>query len=435
MYVVLSPERRVEVPPDPEVFGGEIEREFSEVAGLIDELYDRIALANEATDHAFEREAVWPPSTWLERLETSRVTASLPYTQKDAGIDLLGKFPSEHPFRKLVTLPARFASGLAPGVPLPPLALARLHGSWTRGLNTMVGGAEELEEFLIDRITAHGGRCMFEGRATSLALRRGRVVGVVEESEEEAIGTDAVLCALSGEQVADLTGGEGVTKQAQTAWPRLTASSYRFVVSLVVKSIGLPTPLGQEAFLIPPKSGRSLPEVHLQRLAVQTARSSGDTKGPGHDETLLVAEALSPRSGERALSEERGAVLETLFFHFPHLEEHLVAVDSPHDGLPAYDYSAGPRRLIDRIHIKDTRPSGEPMEPLWMADPPGYLGIGGEPLRGPIKGSYLIGQTVLPGLGQEGELLAAWSVARVLTKRDSVRQKQRHLMWSKMENS
>ena len=46
------------------------------------------------------------------------------------------RFPSGHPFRELLLLPASFATNLAtPPDRLPPLALARLHGAWTRGVS------------------------------------------------------------------------------------------------------------------------------------------------------------------------------------------------------------------------------------------------------------------------------------------------------------
>jgi phytoene dehydrogenase-like protein len=73
------------------------------------------------------------------------------------------------------------------------------------------------------------------------------------------------------------------------------------------------------------------------------------------------------------------------------------------------------------------------MEWLWSVEPSGYMGLAAEPVRGPIPGTYLVGPTVLPGLGQEGELLAAWGAARLITKSDSTRQKLRRQMWTKIE--
>ena len=75
------------------------------------------------------------------------------------------------------------------------------------------------------------------------------------------------------------------------------------------------------------------------------------------------------------------------------------------------------------------------MERLWTVEPSGYLELAGEPVRGPVPGTYLVGKTVLPGLGQEGELIAAWSAARVITGKDRQRQRMRRQMWSKIETT
>jgi subtilisin family serine protease len=207
----------------------------------------------------------------------------------------------------------------------------------------------------------------------------------------------------------------------------------RFVVSLLVRRQALPEPLGVEAFVVPASGGRPDPRrpvVHLQRLdpAVEL-----DAPESARDQALLVAETLLPTRGPLTLLEAREAVLETLRAQLPFLDEHLVAVDSPHDGLPLYDYQSGVRRDIDRIHVREGAPGPEPMQWIWTLDPAGYLELAGEPVRGPIPGTYLVGPTVLPGLGQEGELLAAWSAARIITRKDRTRQKMRRQMWTKIE--
>jgi hypothetical protein len=66
-------------------------------------------------------------------------------------------------------------------------------------------------------------------------------------------------------------------------------------------------------------------------------------------------------------------------------------------------------------------------------DPPGYLGLAGEPVRGPIERTLLLGRSVLPGLGQEGELLAAWAAAKLVTKSDRRKAMMRRDMWTRME--
>jgi hypothetical protein len=147
---------------------------------------------------------------------------------------------------------------------------------------------------------------------------------------------------------------------------------------------------------------------------------------------------LLPKVGGYHLLGARQAVLSTLRKYFPFLDEHLVIIDSPHDGLPAELFTRTPngrlvQKSIERIFIKGVSPAAEPMEPRLQVQSGSFLRIAGEPLRGPIPGSYLVGSSVLPSLGQEGEVLAAWGVAKIITKKDGARQKMRRQMWTKIE--
>lgn len=435
MFGWLSPGRRLEVPPDMELFVREIEREFPEVRQLVDELYATIAQVNAAVDVAFEKEAVWPPGTLWERFETGRVSSSLPYVKADRNVDLLAKFPSGHPFRDLLLLPASFATHLAlPADRLPPLGLARLHGAWTRGVSALGQSERELSDFLIERIEAHGGVVALDRRATSIVVRRGSAVGVMEDGEGEATGSPAVVCDQSGEIVAELTRGDGVTKHAQSDWPQLRAEASRFVVSLRVKTEGLPASLPPESFVVPERYARRDPRSPAVRLSRLSPRALEDADAEPN-ETLLVAEALLPSRGALTVLEARDAVLGSLREHLPFLDRSLSLVDSPHDGLPLWDFRGGARREVERAHLQGASNHAEQMERLWSVEPNGYLELAGEPVRGPVPGTYLVGKTVLPGLGQEGELLAAWSVARVITGKDRQRQRLRRQMWSKIETT
>lgn len=437
MFGYVAPGRRLEVPPDMELFVREIEREFPEVRQLVDELYTTIAQVNAVTDLAFEKDAVWPPGSLWERFETGRVAATLPYVKADRNVDLLSKFPTGHPFRNLLLLPASFATHLALAPDrLPPFCLARLHGSWTRGVTSLVQSEKELCDFLIERIEAHGGVVALDRRASSIVVRRGTAVGVIEDGEGDATGCSAVVSDQSGEAMAELSNGDGVTKQAKNAWPQMRAEASRFVVSLRVTHGGLPDALPTESFVVPERYAKRdprCPPLRLSRLSPGALdESDGDAKG-----TLLVAEALLPARGALTLLEARDAVLGTLREQLPFLDRGLSLVDSVHDGLPLWDFRSGHRREVERAHLANAGASAnaEPMERLWSAEPSGYLELAGEPVRGPVPGTFLVGRTVLPGLGQEGELIAAWSVARVITGRDRKRQRMRRQMWSKIETT
>jgi hypothetical protein len=441
MMQVLAPRRRIDVPPDMALFGREIDREYPELRRLVDELYAELARVNGAADEAFEADAIWPPGTFWERRETNRYAAMLPHVRAEPDADLLVEFPRGHAFRQIVTASVLFATHLS-ALP-PPFAVARLHGAWTRGLFTLARGEEELEEFLVERITAYGGRCQFDDRAASLHMRRGDAVGVVLDGDTAPTGSSFVITDGDGEAVAALSGGEGIHKRAQREWPRITSSVGRFVVSLVVRREGLPEPLGAESFFLPgersaararassapPAPGRSSP--FAQRPVVRLQRLG--RPGAGDEEELLVAETLLPDRGPLSLGDARQAVLSTLAAELPFLERHLCVVDSVHDGLPVWVYENGRRRTVDRALLKGASSAPEPMVRKLEVDPPGYLGLAGEPIRGPIDHTLLVGRSVLPGLGQEGELLAAWGAARLVTRSDRQKERMRRDMWSKVE--
>jgi len=425
MLQVLSPRGRLEVPSSPPLFARELERELPDVRRLVEGLYDELGRVNLAADEAFRHDAVWPPGTFWERRETGRYAALLPHARAEPDADLLSEFPKGHPFRSVVLATVQHGTHLA-ALP-PPFAVARIHGAWTRGLEVLAGGEDELEGLLVERIRAYGGRAELEGRAETLLVKRGRVSGVVIRGEKEPTGANFVITDGDGETVATLAGGKGIQSRALREWPRIGYPLARFVVSIVVRDEGVPTPLGPEALVLAGwgadprtrRAGRRV--VHLQRRAL------------GGGETLLIAETLVPDRGKDELAGLREEVLAAVVDELPFVERHLVLVDSPHDGRPLWIWEDGKRKDVERWDARAASAGAEEMRPLVEVDPPGYLGLAGEPIRGPIERSLLVGPTVLPGLGQEGELLAAWGAARLVTKSDRRRARIREDMWSKVE--
>src|ERR1019366_4234930 len=70
---VLAPNRRLEVPPEVQLFGEGVARVYPDVRRVVDELYAELARTNAAADAAFERDLVWPPGSFWERRETERI--------------------------------------------------------------------------------------------------------------------------------------------------------------------------------------------------------------------------------------------------------------------------------------------------------------------------------------------------------------------------
>ena len=419
MLQVIAENRRFDISTEPKIFEREARREFAELLRVIDDLYEDLGRANAITDEAFEHDVLWPPGTFWERRATGRLAARLPYAHAEPDADLLAEFPRGHFYRRIVRASVSFATYLS-AMP-PPSAVARLHGAWTRGLLALPEGETELERFLIERIEMHGGRCLLDGRAENVVSKRGVVCGVTIDGDEHPTGAEFVIADIDGESLAGLAGGHGIHKRALREWPRITSTVGRFVTSIVVGTAGLPTPLGTEALVFPKAANRGQRplHIHLQRKDRADGRS------------LLTAEVLLRDHGALPLEKARAFVIGELAKELPYLEQHLVVVDSPHDGLPVWAYDNGKRHDVDRLGLGLLRT--EPMQRQLEVDPPGYLGLGGEPIRGPIDRSLLVGRSVLPGLGQEGELLAAWGAARLVTRSDSKKALMRRDLWTKSE--
>ena len=432
MLSVVMPGRRFDLPPDIDLLRQEVDREFPEVRRVVDDLYGELARVNAAADAAFELDLSWPPATFFERYATNRAAGSLPHLRGDQHL-LLGGFPANHPYVGIVEQSAQMSADLmAASRSLPSFAVARLHGAWTRGTYGLAGGEDDIVAFFLERFTSLGGQVMFSERVVGIDPVGRDGHALVLDGGSAVLGCSVLVTDGTGESIARLAKGRGILRKAQREWPVVSERAGRFTVSLLVRRDGLPEGLGAESLLFPSMPGAppdpQLPCVHLQRCdkMAESVESEPET-------VLLVAEVLLSSPGGLALSEARSVVLRIILSYLPFLHRHLVVVDSVHDGLPVWQYDNGKRVMVDRLETRGALISGEPMVPVFTVDPPGYMGIGGEPLRGPLPRSYLAGRSVLPCLGQEGELLAALGVARVITGTDRRRGRMRRNLWSRIE--
>jgi phytoene dehydrogenase-like protein len=427
MFQVLAPKVRLEVPPDVQLFAKEIDRTYPEVRRVVDELYAELARTNAAADAAFEKDIVCPPGTFWERRETERVANALPRLDGGRTPALLAEFPRDHDYRAIFVVPARFASH---AVDLPEFALARLHGAWTRGVTRLERGEAELVEFLIDRVRAHGGEARLEDQAARIVHKRGRVSGIVVDGDDEPTGVDFVVTDHTTRALLDLTSDFDPSRRALSELPHLLPAERRFVASIAVRDAGLPGSLGDEAFVLPfwphRQQNAAAPLVHLQRQRNQSGLDGA---------TLLVVEAAFAEGTTLPLARAREAVLSSLESLLPYIERHYLVIDSPHDGRPLWDFRGGGRKEVPRASLRSGGGSmeAEPMAPRWRIDSPTFHRLGGEPIRTPLGGAYAVGPSTLPTLGQEGELLAAWSAARLITRTDKRKERMRREMWSKIE--
>lgn len=430
-FQVMGPEVRLDVSADDAAFAAAAERELGLEARTVEDFRALVAARGAEMDAAVQKDVVIPPGGFWERRESIRALGSV----FEGGAEIFAGIDAEHPLRRVVSLPAEFGShGVAP---LPKMALARLHGAWVRGLMALPRGEEDLVTFLSERVVAHGGEVDLGERASALYVRRGKVSGL-EIAGDTSTGVDFVVSGGSSTELAALVRASGGELTGSRVAPPAVGAR-RFVVSLVVAAEGLPQLLAEEAFLVPSwaREGSTVrqPVVHLQRARVQAPVGA----------VVLVAEARFPSPVD--VSRAREAILATVEEHLPFVERHYLVVDSPHDGRPLWDYRrgrlSGGRRVaveVDRATLQRTGGSleAEAMAPCWRVDgggaePDTLPGLVGEALRGPVGGTFLVGSSVLPSLGQEGEILAAWGAARIVTRTDRTKEKMRREMWTKVE--
>lgn len=412
-WQVVMPRRRIDVPSAVDRRVAEVLREFPEVPRAVEEFYAALSAAEPALDALFGADLSWPPEGFWERRRARALADALPLRP---GSDLLGAFAGDHPFRTFVDAQCRFEGAVDPDG-LTTLRRARAHGP---ARASMLDGDEhdELTRMLLEKILQHGGEVRPRDTVERIVVRRGRAVGVELAGVEEGLGAAWVVTGLDAGAAHRLT-REPLTRAYTQTLLSARPRHYRYLLNVVVRREVLPVGMARRLFAVM-DGARPLTEENL--LALEVA------PGDGPEVTLRVG-ALLPRAlvdaGATTLRRVRPRVMGALARVIPFLDRHTLWVESPHDGLPPDDPSGG----------APPRPSApEPMEPLEEFTAPGFLGLCGHPLRGDVERLLLPGRQAVPALGMEGELLAALSAARTITRSDPSKERLRVELWSRVES-
>ena len=277
------------------------------------------------------------------------------------GSDPFAAFATDHPFRAFVDAQVRFA-GTGDPDRIDPLRRVRAHAV---ARAAMLDGDERdgITRALLEKVLQHGGEVRLRDAAGRIVQRRGRAVGVELSGIEEQLGAEWILAGIDTTEVRRL-----------------------------LRDPDAPPPRG------------------------------------GLEATLRVA-ALLPRAlveaGETLIRRVRARVLGALGRVVPFVAQHVLWVESPHDGLSP----TGPGGAVVGPAV-----AAEPMEALHELPASPLLGVCGAPLRGDVDRLLLPGRHALPGFGLEGELLSALSAARVITRSDPSKERLRVELWSRVES-
>jgi phytoene dehydrogenase-like protein len=423
-YQVVLPGVRLDVTGDRDRYREECAREFPDAARAIEGFYERLSAQSEDLDRFLTDELPLPPGGFLERRRFQRALLQNPFGLYEGGGDVWGEVPEGHPFRQAVLAQVRFASHADPEG-LTPMQVCRLHGSWWFHGALPEGGRAGLRAFLRERIALHTGEVALGEGIAEIAVRRGRAVGVRLAGEQEVTGAEYVVCGLEADRLPGLF-GEGGTPGAIAATAAACRARHRlFTANLVVRRAVVPVGMARHVlFLADP----GYPPVEDNLLFIEVVPA-----GEVHSVVCVHAFARADRverdvAYPRALMERITRRLEDLF---PFLDRHLLFRSSP--WILPDDLRSGPATRVSTIEREARSPERMPA----VVRPPegAVLGLTCLPHRPGPRNLLLTGRDVIPGLGDEGIVLSAWAVARMITQKDPRRVRLRQELGSALEPS
>lgn len=422
MQMVL-PGHRVDLALDEPVLGAEIEREFPNVRRAVDDFHRYVQHAHQAVDRLLGRDMSLPPDTFLDRRELARMAATLPFDRHGEAVDPLNEIGAQHPFRVLMESLIRMSSDADPDH-LCTMARVRLYGHWLKGVASLDEGHARLEPILIDSIRAHGGDVRIDERADRILVKRGTVHGVRLAESGQEIGTGFVL---GGGELSELLRLLPDRRPFEELFERLgepRVRYFRYTLNLVVKAEALPVGMSRQVFQVL-RPEKALSSDNLLHVEVQ----------PSHTDALrvlCVTTLLPRRSVENAsgyLEQMRETLITSLESTIPFLREHLLLVDSPHDGRGPLDVQTGEVLSPEHPWSRGPGTMGAVLGyPVWTS-----LGVSAFPVRMPVRRFLLCNRQVVPALGEEGAFVTAWSAARLVTRAEKRRTLARRGLWSAPE--
>ena len=422
-FQLCLPRHRFEMARDEALLEREIEREFPEVKRTVEELLRTSDRDDALLDRVFDRELTWPPQTFLERRELARAAADSPFGKNGTSLDPLADFPDPHPFRLALELPARFADNMDPDYP-SALRLVRFFSAWRKGAAVLDEGYATLRAMLLESIRTHSGEVREPEKIDAILVRRGAACGVRIAASGEEIGASWVVVGSPLASLLRLLPDRTPFEELFERIGEPVVRYYRYTLNLVVAASGVPEGMSRDVFFVRDPE-RPLSEANALHIEV-------DPKGAA-DRRRICVEALLPRRGIEDIPEYiegvRERILASVGDLVPFLGNHLLLVDSPHDGRPVFD-------LEHRARLDPPEPWARgiaTMRRVYGFPVSTALGVSALPVRAPIKKLLLANEQVVPGLGVEGLFLAAWSAARIVSKADGKKDWMRRGRWGKLE--
>ena len=364
---LLEQERWFELSHDEKRRGPELARVFGEGAEGFDELMRKAQAAADASDSFFQSRPDLPPEGLIGRWKFKRQLPRFP------GLGLDTPLPSDALVRKL----SMFVSG----VETPDtLSRARTLGRALAGPAIFQGGREGLWQVLADRARELGADVLSSDEAVERLVLEGSGTTGVRLTKTDTIYRAGFVVAAMDLDVLTRLVPEKQRKASLKVLPTVAATRALMTLNLVVPERALPRGLGTLALLDTPtlEGGALLLQIGPAMQADHRVM------------TISVPAPLGLRAGGEPVI--RGLIAQVhaaLARVMPFTRPHVTLESTP---------------WIDAVHVVAGRAE---VAPLFQLDSQSWLGVAGLSTSSPWKRVVLAGRQVLPGLGLEGEVLAA----------------------------
>ncbi len=413
-FQAVLPRRRIDFGRDVQAFGRELERELPSARRFAEELWQEIGENSARLDRLIERDLMWPPQGFFERREFARALSATPLDDTTSHARASARFEGPartaqrdgaEPFSRILEACVRTLDPSASEPGFTPRTLRLLRARLDQAA-LGEGGLTGLYELLIENIRTHNGSLRLNERVVGLSVRRGALESLHLSPSDEEIGCHFLLWGLPiGRLAALLPDREELAPHfAEVGEPRALGS--RFTLNLLLRAEALPEGMGRNVLLLQ-STGLDASE---RALWLEAERLEDGERAILSCESWLPVRDADERA--QMLASQRERMLDALALLSPFLREHVQLIDSPHDGRPAQDARSGAALNPD----PSLRRGPETMEPVYAFPSARLHGAAALGVRTPIKRVLLCNTQVVPGLGQEGTFLTAWSAARAVTR-------------------
>lgn len=365
----------------------ELSRAFGAEGAAIDAALQRAMAIAPEQESFFKADPPLPPQGMWQRWQTDRLAGKHPALAAELG---LGPDGAQGLLRAL----SRFLHWSAAEEALSatrPLSLA------LAGLNVWPQGREGLRDFFLDRLAALGGDVLAHDAQSvveSIEFDGSAAVGLKLLKRDTLYRADAIIGATDGAALRRLLPDKKRHRSLSEALDTPVAKKLLFAMNVVLPERALPRGLCEVALY-------ACRDAELSPLLLQVApaRKAGAEKPEAEVRVLCAATFID--ASARELGEE-------------HLRAIGARISSELDALMPFSLGRALLTSCPYLDAGGVRGSRLSPHPLLAFEDKQFLGVAGLPAQLPGKGFYLASREVLPGLGLEGEVLAARRVAKLI---------------------